>query len=106
MHHPNCLAVGLQTRQDTSLIESTEKHFGYTVIPRLTRFVKSRRSPFPPFFIFFSETQTESVPEPDEIGNLIEEVVYLVRLINLEVDSDDVQELLDSRNQELTMVSS
>ncbi|GFX93768.1 hypothetical protein TNCV_1589441 [Trichonephila clavipes] len=43
----------------------------------------------------------ESVPEPDEISNVIEEVVDLARQINLEVDSDDVQELLDSHNQEL-----
>ncbi|XP_023232690.1 tigger transposable element-derived protein 1-like [Centruroides sculpturatus] len=45
----------------------------------------------------------ESVPEPDEIGNVIEEVVDLARQINLEVDSDDVRELLDSHNQELTI---
>ncbi|GFX71665.1 hypothetical protein TNCV_2696531 [Trichonephila clavipes] len=43
------------------------------------------------------------MPKPDEIGNLIEEVFNLARKINLEVDSDDVQELLDSHNQELTM---
>ncbi|XP_023218164.1 uncharacterized protein LOC111620476 [Centruroides sculpturatus] len=41
--------------------------------------------------------------EPDEIGDVIEEVVDLARQINLEVDSDDVQELLDSHNQELTI---
>ncbi|GFV50380.1 tigger transposable element-derived protein 1 [Trichonephila clavipes] len=61
---------------------------------------KSRR------FVFFSsitETQTKSVPEPDEISNVTEEVVDLARQTNLEVDSDDVQELLDSHNQELTM---
>ncbi|GFY33542.1 hypothetical protein TNCV_4538761 [Trichonephila clavipes] len=45
----------------------------------------------------------ESVPEPDEIGNLIEEVFDLDRQINSELDSDDVQELLDSHNQEMTM---
>ncbi|GFV55184.1 hypothetical protein TNCV_1382051 [Trichonephila clavipes] len=33
----------------------------------------------------------------------IEEVVDLSRQINLEVDSDDVQKLLDSHNQELAM---
>ncbi|GFU83485.1 hypothetical protein TNCV_2142431 [Trichonephila clavipes] len=38
-----------------------------------------------------------------KIGNVIEEVVDLSRQINLEVDSDDVQELLNSHNQELTM---
>ncbi|GFT88444.1 hypothetical protein TNCV_262451 [Trichonephila clavipes] len=42
----------------------------------------------------------ESVPEPNEIGNLIEEVVDLARQINLEVDIDDVKELL---NQELAI---
>ncbi|GFV70654.1 hypothetical protein TNCV_3842333 [Trichonephila clavipes] len=35
--------------------------------------------------------------------NMIEEVVDLARQINLEVYSDDMQELLDSRNQELTI---
>ncbi|GFX10029.1 uncharacterized protein TNCV_4101681 [Trichonephila clavipes] len=45
----------------------------------------------------------EPVPEPNEIGNVIEEVVDLARQINLEVDSDGVQELLDFYNQELTM---
>ncbi|GFX32112.1 reverse transcriptase [Trichonephila clavipes] len=45
----------------------------------------------------------ESVPEPGEIGNVIEEAVYLVKQINLEVDSDDVQELLVSHNQERTI---
>ncbi|GFV87986.1 hypothetical protein TNCV_3241361 [Trichonephila clavipes] len=34
---------------------------------------------------------------------VIEEVVNLSKQINLEVDSDDVQELLDTHNQELTM---
>ncbi|GFY14788.1 hypothetical protein TNCV_648311 [Trichonephila clavipes] len=42
------------------------------------------------------------VPETDEISNVIE-VVDLARQINLEVDSDEVQELLDSHNQELTI---
>ncbi|GFV38941.1 HTH_Tnp_Tc3_2 domain-containing protein [Trichonephila clavipes] len=44
-----------------------------------------------------------SVPEPDEIGNMIEEVVDLTRQINLEVDSDDVLEQLDSHSQALTI---
>ncbi|GFV79239.1 hypothetical protein TNCV_71071 [Trichonephila clavipes] len=43
----------------------------------------------------------ESVPKPDELSNVIEEVVDLARQINLEVDSNDVQELLASCNQEL-----
>ncbi|GFT19464.1 hypothetical protein TNCV_2533691 [Trichonephila clavipes] len=42
----------------------------------------------------------ESVLEPDETGHVIEEAGDLGRQINLEVDSDDVQELLDSHNQE------
>ncbi|GFW50604.1 hypothetical protein TNCV_2889061 [Trichonephila clavipes] len=44
-----------------------------------------------------------SMQEPEEIGNVIEEVVNLARQINLEVDSDDVQELLDSQHQELAI---
>ncbi|GFV40803.1 hypothetical protein TNCV_60361 [Trichonephila clavipes] len=40
--------------------------------------------------------------EPDEIGNVIEEVADLARKINLEVHNNEVQELLDSHNQELT----
>ncbi|GFW82425.1 nose resistant to fluoxetine protein 6 [Trichonephila clavipes] len=43
------------------------------------------------------------VLEPDEIGNVIEEVVDHAGKRNLEVDSDDAQELLDSHNQELTI---
>ncbi|GFV09937.1 hypothetical protein TNCV_2318671 [Trichonephila clavipes] len=46
----------------------------------------------------------ESLQEPQEIGNLIEEVVDLSKQINSEVDSDDVQVLLDCRNQELKIV--
>ncbi|GFS58666.1 transposable element Tc3 transposase [Trichonephila clavipes] len=42
-------------------------------------------------------------PEPDEIGNGIEEVVDISRNINLEVHSDDVQKLLDSHKQELAI---
>ncbi|GFU37248.1 hypothetical protein TNCV_4272481 [Trichonephila clavipes] len=37
--------------------------------------------------------QAESVPEPDKIDNVVEDVVDLATQINLEVDSDDVQEL-------------
>ncbi|GFU57865.1 tigger transposable element-derived protein 1 [Trichonephila clavipes] len=44
---------------------------------------------------------TKSVTEPDEI-NVIGKVIHLARQINLEVDSD-VQELLGSHNQELTI---
>ncbi|GFW84346.1 hypothetical protein TNCV_1132151 [Trichonephila clavipes] len=39
----------------------------------------------------------------DEIGNLIEEVVDLDREINVEGDRDDIQELLDSHYQALTI---
>ncbi|GFW57715.1 hypothetical protein TNCV_2926341 [Trichonephila clavipes] len=60
-----------------------------------------------PRFVFFfysiTETQAESVPVSEEIGCLIEEVVDFAKQINLDVDSDDVQELLDSRNQVLVM---
>ncbi|GFX96097.1 hypothetical protein TNCV_2289871 [Trichonephila clavipes] len=45
----------------------------------------------------------ESVPEPDEIGYGVEEVDYLTRQVHLEADSDGVQELFDSHNQELTI---
>ncbi|GFW06636.1 hypothetical protein TNCV_2189691 [Trichonephila clavipes] len=55
------------------------------------------------FFRGKNETQAESKPEPGEIGKVIEEVVDLSRRINLEVDSDNVQKLLDSHNQELTI---
>ncbi|GFW56104.1 hypothetical protein TNCV_375101 [Trichonephila clavipes] len=40
-------------------------------------------------------------PEPDEIDNVIKEVVDLAGQINLEGDSDAIQELLDFHNQEL-----
>ncbi|GFX81780.1 hypothetical protein TNCV_2569811 [Trichonephila clavipes] len=46
--------------------------------------------------------QAESGLEPDEIGKMTEEDVDLMRQIKLEVDSDDVQQLLDSHDQELT----
>ncbi|GFW06543.1 tigger transposable element-derived protein 1 [Trichonephila clavipes] len=48
-----------------------------------------------------AETQAEL--EPDEISNLIEEVVDLAWQINIEVDSDDVQELLDFHNEKLVI---
>ncbi|GFS78519.1 hypothetical protein TNCV_3147691 [Trichonephila clavipes] len=38
-----------------------------------------------------------------KFGNLILEVVDLARQINSEVDNDEVPELLDSDNQELTV---
>ncbi|GFU05425.1 hypothetical protein TNCV_3290781 [Trichonephila clavipes] len=44
----------------------------------------------------------EKIGKICEIGNVIEEVTNLVRQINLEVDSDDVQEVLDFHNQEQT----
>ncbi|GFY13041.1 tigger transposable element-derived protein 1 [Trichonephila clavipes] len=58
---------------------------------------KNCSSPLP-----INKTQAESVQEPVEICNVIEEV-ELARQINLKVNSDDVQELLDSHNQELTV---
>ncbi|GFU92915.1 hypothetical protein TNCV_2080611 [Trichonephila clavipes] len=54
-------------------------------------------------FFSFTETQTESVPEPDGFCKVIEEVIDFARQINLEVKSYDVQELLDSNNIELTI---
>lgn len=42
----------------------------------------------------------ESLSKTNEIGNVIEEVVNLYRQIHLEVDTDDVQKLLKSTNQE------
>ncbi|GFX19268.1 hypothetical protein TNCV_3014121 [Trichonephila clavipes] len=50
-----------------------------------------------------TETQVELVPELEEIGNAIEEVVDLTRQINLEMDSDDIQELLNSHNPDLVI---
>lgn len=47
-------------------------------------------------FFFTSETQAVSVPVPVEIGNVIKEVVDFAIQVNLKVDSDDVQELLDT----------
>ncbi|GFV86041.1 hypothetical protein TNCV_670381 [Trichonephila clavipes] len=49
------------------------------------------------------KTQAESLPEPIGIGNLIKEVADVAMQINSEVDNDDVQKLLDSHNQELTI---
>ncbi|GFT13959.1 hypothetical protein TNCV_2615931 [Trichonephila clavipes] len=49
------------------------------------------------------QSRVESLSELDEIGNLIEEVVDLARQINLQVNSDDVQELLDFHNRKLTI---
>ncbi|GFT56069.1 hypothetical protein TNCV_76141 [Trichonephila clavipes] len=43
------------------------------------------------------------MPEPDEISNMIKEVVDLAGHINLGVDNDNIQELLDSLNQDLTI---
>ncbi|GFY11349.1 hypothetical protein TNCV_4473321 [Trichonephila clavipes] len=47
---------------------------------------------------FLTEIQAESVPESDEVGIGILEVVDLARQINLEENSEDVQELLDFYN--------
>ncbi|GFU97446.1 hypothetical protein TNCV_1913011 [Trichonephila clavipes] len=49
---------------------------------------------------FITETHPESVLEPNEIGNVIEVAVDLVRQINLEVDRDDVHELIEIHEQE------
>ncbi|GFT04919.1 hypothetical protein TNCV_4712871 [Trichonephila clavipes] len=57
-------------------------------------------------FFWKEQTRAESdenqAPEPDEIFKVIKEVVHLARQINLKVDSDDVQEMPDSPNQEPT----
>ncbi|GFU45223.1 hypothetical protein TNCV_4236401 [Trichonephila clavipes] len=55
------------------------------------------------FSFFIIETYAESVPELDEIGNLVEKVVDFAMQINSDVNSDDVQKLLDFHNHELTM---
>ncbi|GFT93041.1 hypothetical protein TNCV_2715531 [Trichonephila clavipes] len=78
-----------------------------TVIPRLTRtrsyaIFKSRQFVIH-LFIFISETQAQSLPQPDDIGYVIEGILHFARQINLEMDSDDAEELLDSQNQELTI---
>ncbi|GFV60332.1 hypothetical protein TNCV_3469681 [Trichonephila clavipes] len=56
---------------------------------------RKRRSHF-----FFSTTETlaESVPEPAAIDNMVEEVVELARQIRLELDSDNIQEQMNSHN--------
>ncbi|GFV01970.1 hypothetical protein TNCV_4979181 [Trichonephila clavipes] len=51
------------------------------------------------FFSPISETRVKSVPEPNEIDNVVRGIV---RQLNLEMDSDDVQEMLDSQTEELT----
>ncbi|GFW98712.1 tigger transposable element-derived protein 1 [Trichonephila clavipes] len=43
------------------------------------------------------------VPEPYKIDNFIEDVVNLARHINLEGDSDDIHDFLDTHNQKLTL---
>ncbi|GFW86399.1 hypothetical protein TNCV_4331831 [Trichonephila clavipes] len=45
----------------------------------------------------------ESISYPDEIGNVIADGVNLPRQINIKVDSDDVQELLNSHKQEFSI---
>ncbi|GFW71235.1 hypothetical protein TNCV_536531 [Trichonephila clavipes] len=49
------------------------------------------------------KTLAEPLPKPEEIGNLIERVVDFARQINSGVDSDNVQELLDSHYQKLAI---
>lgn len=53
------------------------------------------KKPFSNVF-FTSKTQAVSVPVPVEIGNVIKGVVDFAIQLNLKVDSDDVQELLDT----------
>ncbi|GFT10435.1 tigger transposable element-derived protein 1 [Trichonephila clavipes] len=56
-------------------------------------------NPWPLPQISIAETVSSDDEEPDEIDNLIGEDVDLSRQTNSEVDSDDVQGLLDSHNQ-------
>ncbi|GFT58381.1 hypothetical protein TNCV_2118841 [Trichonephila clavipes] len=52
-------------------------------------------SAFTPTFLGHENNlEAESVPESDKIGNVVEEVIYLAKKINLEADSDNVQELI------------
>ncbi|GFW98716.1 tigger transposable element-derived protein 1 [Trichonephila clavipes] len=89
-----------------SLILTTEiskKRTGFLVICRLDKVFKSNGIVKQKAVGERDWSKKEkSVPEPDEVGNLIEEVVNFERQINLEVDSDDIQELQNSHNQELT----
>ncbi|CAH2016354.1 unnamed protein product [Acanthoscelides obtectus] len=54
---------------------------------------------------FFSplKLKEKTISDPEQIDSIIEEVVDIAKQLNLEVDNDDVQELLDSHNQELTI---
>ncbi|GFW73853.1 hypothetical protein TNCV_48421 [Trichonephila clavipes] len=100
------IQVPLKTRrvgQRCTLNLSRAETWCGVATPTLTRFSNLTRFSIRPFFsLFFSitETQVESVPDLEEIGNVIEEVVDLASQINSEVDSDDAQELLDSHYQE------
>ncbi|GFV06830.1 hypothetical protein TNCV_2331841 [Trichonephila clavipes] len=49
------------------------------------------------------EWKRKSLPQPDDIGYVIEGILHFARQINLEMDRDDTEELLDSQNQELTI---
>lgn len=55
-----------------------------------------------PFF-FTTDTQEELASDSEQIESIIKEVVNIAEQLNLEVNYDDVQELLDSHNQELTI---
>ncbi|GFT82840.1 transposable element Tcb1 transposase [Trichonephila clavipes] len=65
-------------------------------LKRVRRFQNIVNSSFISFFSRITETQWELLPEPDGIGNLIEEVIDLSMQINYEMNSEDVIELLDS----------
>ncbi|GFV29352.1 dachshund homolog 1 [Trichonephila clavipes] len=84
----------------SNLVDSSIVFFSCMLRIRSFEIFTSRR--FVYCFLLITKMRNQ-FPEPDEIGNLIEEVVNLARKINLEVDSDDVQELLGSNNQELTI---
>ncbi|GFV53630.1 hypothetical protein TNCV_2643491 [Trichonephila clavipes] len=78
------------------IVETCSKHRYSKTSTYATRFMrirsyaifKSRRSVI--FCCCSSLKPAKSLPEPDEIGSLIEEVVDLARQINFEVDNSEV----------------
>ncbi|GFU70373.1 hypothetical protein TNCV_2916361 [Trichonephila clavipes] len=93
-----------QSQKDSEKLKRRKIKCNYTVKPLDLRCFQISSIHIPPPIV---ETQAESVPKSDEIDSLIKKkkkkVVDLARQINLLVDSDDVQELLDSYNHEFIM---
>lgn len=50
-----------------------------------------------------TENQGESTSDSEQIDQVIQKVINIASQLNLEVDSHDVQEPLDSHNHELTI---